>query len=528
MPRGLDPTGGPHGQSPSDARRLADFLSSRELSSGYVQNNLSFNRFDAGTFAELVASDEALSSIARAAGAGGGEPSPEVPPTFAALLFDLFLMYFKFVPEFVGDGGDGPRLPQSQQADPRAPPGRGGDHARPPRHRNRRDRERSGHRRGRQEAPGRAPQASLSRRVDAPASRTGPAGSHPARVLSRSGRDRKPDFRRRPRSGGRPRNGGEGRSGRGLHGGRPSRGRARLVGAEARGPLARAPGREAGPRPGAEDQAPEGPGGPPRSHEEPEDLPEAQEGPREPRRDPRGGNLRRDLARPAGGARLRVRHARPAPRDGLFSQALGALRPVVLPEDRRTGRPRPRGRPDRLLVFYERRADGLGLGGRAHPRPGRHPPGVRPNGREARHGGLLQHPNRPRGRHRGGRERPEEVPLRSHRRRGRRDGLRPPALPRPRSPGGKVHPEGRRQSGRVPGRRHPPRHGRPVRARRGLRPRVRAAQGGLGLRAGVRPRRRARHRAGSLEPHADRLVAAADLARASGGRDAAARVFDAL
>ena len=108
MPRGLDPTGGPHGQSPSDARRLADFLSSRELSSGYVRNNLSFNRYDAGTFAELVASDEALSSIARAAGAGGGKPSPEVPPTFAALLFDLFLMYFKFVPEFVGDGETDP------------------------------------------------------------------------------------------------------------------------------------------------------------------------------------------------------------------------------------------------------------------------------------------------------------------------------------------------------------------------------------------------------------------------------------
>ncbi len=35
-------------------------------------------------------------------------------------------------------------------------------------------------------------------------------------------------------------------------------------------------------------------------------------------------------------------------------------------------------------------------------------------------------------------------------------------------------------------------------------------------------------RGGSLEPHADRLVYARDLARASGGRDAAARVFDAL
>jgi hypothetical protein len=118
MPWGLDPIGGPHGQSPSDARRLADFLSSREFSSGYVQNNLSFNRFDAGTFAELVASDEALSSIARAAGAGGEKPSPEVPPTFAALLFDLFLMYFKFVPE---SGGAAPPSPSGGMVGPCQP-----------------------------------------------------------------------------------------------------------------------------------------------------------------------------------------------------------------------------------------------------------------------------------------------------------------------------------------------------------------------------------------------------------------------
>ena len=217
MPRGLDPTGGPHGQSPSDARRIADFLSSRELSSGYVQNNLSFNRFDAGTFAELVASDEALSSIARAAGAGGGEPSPEVPPTFAALLFDLFLMYFKFVPEFVGKEETDPACLKANR--PILERLLGEEETMLARLGTATDETASGlaTAEAAKEAPGRAPQASRARRVDAPAGRTGPAGSHPARVLSRSGRDRRPDPGRRPCPRGRPRNGGEGRSGRGLH-----------------------------------------------------------------------------------------------------------------------------------------------------------------------------------------------------------------------------------------------------------------------------------------------------------------------
>jgi uncharacterized protein with von Willebrand factor type A (vWA) domain len=82
---------------------MEEFLSSVESSPGYVLNNISFNRYDAGLFSGLVASDEALAGLVRGAGAGGDAPHSGAPPTFAALLFDLFLAYFKFSPEFVGE-----------------------------------------------------------------------------------------------------------------------------------------------------------------------------------------------------------------------------------------------------------------------------------------------------------------------------------------------------------------------------------------------------------------------------------------
>lgn len=114
MPRRIDPTGGPHGQGPSDAWRLADFLSSRELASCYVQNNLS-------SIASMPASSPSSSpptKPSRATGAGGREPSPKVPLPFVALLFDLFLMYFKFVPE---SGGAAPPSPSGGMVGPCQP-----------------------------------------------------------------------------------------------------------------------------------------------------------------------------------------------------------------------------------------------------------------------------------------------------------------------------------------------------------------------------------------------------------------------
>lgn len=111
MPRDLE---GSPGGSPGDSRdpardaeRIAAFLDKDETAPGYVTNNLRFNRHDARLFAEMVGRDDALRALAREVGAGEKAGGAR-PGTFPALLFDLFLMFFKFDPAFVPEGETDP------------------------------------------------------------------------------------------------------------------------------------------------------------------------------------------------------------------------------------------------------------------------------------------------------------------------------------------------------------------------------------------------------------------------------------
>ncbi len=89
------------------AERIAAFLATDETAPGYVTNNLRFTRHDARLFAEMVEKDDALRTLAREVGAGerGGGTRPA---TFPALIFDLFLMFFKFDPAFVPEADTNP------------------------------------------------------------------------------------------------------------------------------------------------------------------------------------------------------------------------------------------------------------------------------------------------------------------------------------------------------------------------------------------------------------------------------------
>ena len=108
MPRDLGAGAGGDGdprEPGREADRIADFLRTDETALGYVTNNLRFTRHDARLFAEMVAQDGALRALARKVGAGedGGARPGDRPATFPALLFDLFLMFFKFDPAFVAE-----------------------------------------------------------------------------------------------------------------------------------------------------------------------------------------------------------------------------------------------------------------------------------------------------------------------------------------------------------------------------------------------------------------------------------------
>lgn len=88
--RGRDDAG-----PPDEAGEVARFLSEGGEAAGFVTNNLGLSPYDAHIFGELVRSDPELRALAARSGRG------RVPETFCGLLFDLFLLHFKFVPAFV-------------------------------------------------------------------------------------------------------------------------------------------------------------------------------------------------------------------------------------------------------------------------------------------------------------------------------------------------------------------------------------------------------------------------------------------
>lgn len=96
MPEAL----GPNERGPDPSRdpdqQMNRFLGESGEHAGWVKNTLAMNLYDAHLFSGLLAGDETLKALARL-------PQPPAPKTFQSLLFDLFLLYFKFVPEFVAE-----------------------------------------------------------------------------------------------------------------------------------------------------------------------------------------------------------------------------------------------------------------------------------------------------------------------------------------------------------------------------------------------------------------------------------------
>lgn len=85
---------------------LRAFLSERRLSGGFVKNNVELDRFEAGLFRDVLDAEPELRALVSSAGAG-----KDAPATFAALVLDLFVSFYKMVPAFVAEGAvDPPHL----------------------------------------------------------------------------------------------------------------------------------------------------------------------------------------------------------------------------------------------------------------------------------------------------------------------------------------------------------------------------------------------------------------------------------
>ncbi|WP_166180830.1 hypothetical protein [Rubrobacter tropicus] len=90
---------------PSDELdRLRAILSERRLSGGFVKNNVELDRFEAGLFRDVLDAEPELRALVDRAG-------EDAPTTFAALVLDLFVSFYKMVPALVAEGAvDPPHL----------------------------------------------------------------------------------------------------------------------------------------------------------------------------------------------------------------------------------------------------------------------------------------------------------------------------------------------------------------------------------------------------------------------------------
>ena len=83
---------------------LRAFLSERRLSGGFVKNNVELDRFEAGLFRDVLDAEPELRTLVDRAG-------KDAPASFAALVLDLFVSFYKMVPALVAEGAvDPPHL----------------------------------------------------------------------------------------------------------------------------------------------------------------------------------------------------------------------------------------------------------------------------------------------------------------------------------------------------------------------------------------------------------------------------------
>lgn len=91
MPADLGNTG-----APDDLASLRAFLSERAEAPGFVKNNVGLDRYDARLFRELLEAESELRALT-----GSGEAGKVAPATFGPLLLDLFTSFYKMVPEML-------------------------------------------------------------------------------------------------------------------------------------------------------------------------------------------------------------------------------------------------------------------------------------------------------------------------------------------------------------------------------------------------------------------------------------------
>ena len=77
-----------------ELERLRAFLAERALSEGFVKNNVQIDRYDTRLFADVLKAQPELESLVSRAG-------KDAPRTFGVLLLDLFVSFYKMVPELV-------------------------------------------------------------------------------------------------------------------------------------------------------------------------------------------------------------------------------------------------------------------------------------------------------------------------------------------------------------------------------------------------------------------------------------------
>ncbi|MDP9480869.1 MAG: hypothetical protein M3R38_35265, partial [Actinomycetota bacterium] len=95
----------PEGPGGENARReLADlraFLSERALAGGFVLNNVGADRYDARLFSDVLDAEPELRALVDRAG-------NDAPKTFGPLVLDIFVSFYKMVPELLPEASVDP------------------------------------------------------------------------------------------------------------------------------------------------------------------------------------------------------------------------------------------------------------------------------------------------------------------------------------------------------------------------------------------------------------------------------------
>ncbi len=88
---------GPGGPGHDDLAGLRAFLSERGLAEGLVVNNVKLDRYDARLFSDVLEAEPELRTLV-------GHSGKDAPRTFGPLVLDIFVSFYKMVPELLAEG----------------------------------------------------------------------------------------------------------------------------------------------------------------------------------------------------------------------------------------------------------------------------------------------------------------------------------------------------------------------------------------------------------------------------------------